>query len=106
VSAVTVLGVEFRPGALVCMEISDKELPVFGGIDHIFVQGERMKFLVQVHETSPFSHHLFAYSITNTNSYVIVDVGSLKMHKVYHKYYVNSVMYTSICLCHVVEFDI
>ncbi len=39
VSAVTVLGVEFRQGALVCLEMSDEELPVFGGIDHIFVQG-------------------------------------------------------------------
>ena len=100
------LGVEFRPGALVCLEISHEELPVFGGIDRIFVQGESKKFLVQVYETSHFSHHLFAYSITNTNSYVMVDVGSLKMHKVYHKYYINSVLYTSICSCHVVEFDI
>ena len=100
------LGVEFRPGALVCMEISDEELPVFGGIDHIIVQGESKKFLVQVDKTSHFSHHLFAYCITNTNSYVMVDVVSLKMHKVYHKYYVNPVMYTSIRSCHVVEFDI
>ncbi len=98
-SAVTVLGVDFRPGALFCMEISDKELPVFGGIDHIFVQGERKKFLVQVHETSHFSHYLFVFCITNTNSYVLVDVGSLKMHKVYYKYYVYSVMYTSIRSC-------
>ena len=76
------LGVEFRPGALVCMELpSNSDFPVFGHIQQIFVQDDNKKFLVQVCNTSHFSHHLFAYCIINTSTYAMKDVSAIKFMK-------------------------
>ena len=106
-SRVVVLGVEFRQGALVCLRApSNSEYPVFGEIRKIFIPDSSKIFLVQLYNTDYFSHHLFAYCITQTNSYTMLDVGSLKIHAIYHKYYMQSSIYTTVRSCHSVELDI
>jgi len=106
-SSTSVLGVEFRPGALVCLEApSYHDYPVFGEIKNIIISEENKIFLVRLCDTSCFVHHYYAYCITLTDMYTTIDVTSLKIHEVYHRYYLHSKIYVSVRSCHVVELDV
>ena len=48
----------------------------------------------------------FAYCITLTDKYAMVDIVSLKIHEVYHRYFVNSNTYVSVRFCHIAELEI
>ena len=101
------LGVEFRPRALVCLKApSDSNFPVFGEIQHIIISEDSKIFLIQVYETDFFSHHFNSYCIKNTTTYTIIDVRSLKMHQVFHKYYIRSTIYVTIRSCNTVELNV
>ena len=101
------LGVQFRTGALVCLEApSYDDFPAFGEIKTIICSEDNKYFLVRLFETVYFYHHYFAYCITLTDDFSMVNVTSLKIHEVYHRYYVNSNTYVSVRSCHVAELDI
>ena len=101
------LGVQFRPGAVVCLETpSHDDYPVFGEIKNILLSEDNKILLVRLCETTCFYHHYFAYCITLTDKYATVDIVSLKIHEVYHRYYVNSNTYVSVRSSHIAELEI
>ena len=105
-STVTVLGTEFRLGALVCTRApADSEYPIFGEIQHILIPSDHKIFLVQIFETY-FSQHYFAYCIDPTDTYLVIDVANIKLHDVFHKYCISSELFTVVRSCHIVELAI
>ena len=67
-SNISVLGVQFRPGALVFLKApSHDDYPLFGEIKIIIYSEDNKFLLVGLCETACFYHHYFAYCITLTD---------------------------------------
>lgn len=105
--AVTVLGKEFRPGAIVCLSPpSNLECPTFGEIIRIFVPEDTKQLLVQLYNTETYSSHYNAYEVVKTNQFNIISITHLGIHEVYHKYCVSRHLYVVVKSYHHVDYDI
>ena len=105
--SVTVLGKEFRSGAMVCViPPSSMECPMFGEISYIFVPSDIKQFLILLYHTKAYSSHYNAYQVTKTQDYDLISVNQLGVHEVYHKYFVASNIYIVMKSYHHIEHDI
>ena len=106
-NTVTVLGKEFRPGAVVCATSpSNLEYPTFGEIIRIFISNDIIHFLVSLYHTETYSPHFNSYQVVKTNQFSVISIRKLGIPDVYHKYFVPPHMYVVIKSYHHIEYDI
>ena len=78
------LGKEFRPGAIICLQSpSNTDFPIFGEITRIFVPNDTKKLLVQLYDTENYSPHYNGYQVAKIDQFRVVSLDQLE---VYHKY--------------------
>ena len=104
---VTILGKEFRPGAIICITPpSNLAYPTFGEIIQILLSNESKQFLVCLYHTETYSAHFNLYQVVKINQFSIICVNKLGIHEVYHKYFVPPRMYVVVKSYHHIEYDI
>ena len=65
-----VLGKEFRPGAIICLQSpSNTDFPIFGEITRIFVPNDTKKLLVQLYDTENYSPHYNGYQVAKIDQF-------------------------------------
>lgn len=105
--SVTVLGKEFRPGAIVCLNPpSDLECPTFGEIVRIFVPNHTKNLLIHLYNTETYSSHFNSYQVVKTPQFSMVSINQLGIHEAYHKYTVSHHLYVVIKSHYHVEYEI
>ena len=103
-TSVIVLGREFRPCAIVCVNPpTNSEHPTFGEIVHIFVPDDTKQLLLHLYVTDTYSSHFNVYQVVQNNQFSIISVSQLGIHEVYHKYIVSPYLYVVIKSYHHVE---
>ncbi len=106
-TSITILGKEFRPGAIVCVNSpSSLEYPIFAEILRVFVPADTKQILIRLYNTKRYSNHFNAYHIVKGNHFPVICISELGIHEVYHKYSVSRNSYVVIKSYHHVEYDI